>query len=106
MICNKKLNETLNRLGYCEVTSGTDYIRAGVAMVDAERKAMMCKDIYPALAKAAGTTSSRVERAMRAATAKAMRSPEWEKEWREIGGWSHPTNGEVIRRLARECSAD
>ena len=106
MICKKKLNEAMDRLGYSEANSGTEFTRAGVAMVEANRRAMMCKDIYPALAKAAGTTPTRVERCMRHATERAMRSPMWEHEWRELGGWNHPTNSEVLRRLARECIAD
>lgn len=104
MICNQKLNKNMDALGFRESCSGTEMIRAGVAMVDAQRSAMMCKDIYPALAKAAGTTPARVERAMRAAISAAMRSPSWDSAWREIGGWGHPTNSEMLRRLARESA--
>lgn len=104
MICNQKLNKNLDALGFRESTTGTDYIRAGVAIVEAQRSAMMCKDVYPTLAKAAGTTPGRVERAIRTAIDTAMRSPMWEEAWREMGGWGHPTNSEMLRRLARESA--
>lgn len=103
MICKQKLYKTMDRLGYKECTKGTAYIRAAVAMVDAERSAMMCSEIYPGIARAHGDTPTRVERAMRAATAAAQRNPAWDREWRELGGWDQPSNSEVIRRLAREC---
>ena len=106
MICKSKLYRTMDSLGYPEALKGTHYIRSGVAMVDAQRSAMMTKEIYPAIARAAGDTPVRVERAMRAATAAAMRSPAWGAAWRELGGWNHPTNSEVIRRLARECQVE
>ena len=106
MICKSKLQRTMDRLGYRESMIGTDYIRSGVAMVDADRSVMMCKDVYPAIARAAGATPARVERAIRSATEAAQRSPMWDKEWREMGGWGHPTNNELLRRLARECRVD
>lgn len=71
-------------------------------MIDAQRSSMMCKDIYPAIAQSVGSSSARIERAMRAATEAAMRNPDFMEEWREMGGWSHPTNSEVCHRLARE----
>lgn len=106
MICKQKLYKTMDNLGFAEALPGTEYIRAGVAMVDAKRSAMMCKDIYPALSKAANTSPAAIERAMRTAISRATRSPNWEYEWRSIGGWNQPSNSEVIRRLARECSVE
>lgn len=106
MICKKKLYDTMDKLGFSEKTPGTQHIRAAVSIVDQDRRAMMCKDIYPTIAKANGKTSAAIERSMRTAISKAMNSPTWEHEWREIGGWNFPSNSEVILRLARECGAD
>ena len=106
MICRQKLYRTMDELGYREAMKGTEYIRLGVEMVDKDRRAMMCKDIYPGIAKATGDSPVRIERAMRAATAAAQRNPLWSMSWREIGGWNDPTNAEVIRRLARECQSE
>lgn len=105
MICNQKLNKNLDALGFRESYTGTDYIRAAVAMVEAQRDVMMSKDIYPALARAGGRTPASVERSIRTAISAAMESPTWDFSWREMGGWGRPTNSELIHRLARE-SAD
>lgn len=102
MYCRKKCNEMLDNLGFKEGYRGTDYIRAGVAMVCAQRSLSMTKDLYPALARATETSPAAVERSIRTAVNAAMDSPMWEDEWRRLGGWDHPTNNEVIRRLARE----
>ena len=106
MICKQKLYSTMDRLGFRESTPGTRHIRAAVEIVDRDRAAMMCKDIYPTLARENRKTPAAIERSMRTAIGKAMSSPTWDYEWREIGGWNFPSNSEVIRRLARECGAD
>lgn len=103
MICRQKLIKTMDGLGYLESLKGTEFIRQAAGIMAADRQAMMTKDVYPAIARAAGTSPARVERAMRAATGAAMRSPGWGEAWRELGGWNHPTNSEVCARLAREC---
>lgn len=103
MICKSKLYKTMDELGYSESLCGTRYIQSAVNLVSADRSISMMKEVYPAVARAAGTSAQRVERAMRTATEAAMRSPNWQWAWREIGGWNHPTNSEVIHRLAREC---
>lgn len=94
----------MNRLGFAESTIGTAYIRAAVEIAAEYDRAMMCKHIYPEVAKRYKTTSTAVERAMRTAIDKATRSPSWEWQWREIGGWGRPSNSEVILRILRECS--
>lgn len=81
-------------------------IRDAVEIVDADRTSMMCKDVYPAIAAAAGSQAHRIERAMRHAVAAARRSPVWDAAWRDLGGWGEPTNAEVVRRLARECRVE
>lgn len=103
MICRQKLIKTMDGLGYRESLKGTDFIRQAAVIMAADRRAMMTKDVYPAIARAAGISPARVERAMRAATGVAMRSPGWGEAWRELGGWNHPTNAELCARLAREC---
>ena len=94
---------TMDKLGYAESTVGTRYIRQAVEIAANLAHAMMTKDIYPEIAKMNGVTPNAAERAMRTATEKARRSPSWEYNWREIGGWNEPTNSEVIFRLVREC---
>lgn len=106
MICKSKLNKNMDTLGFKASLPGTEYIRMGIQMVDEQRNAMMCKEIYPGIAKATGRTPAAIERSMRTAIDAAMRSPTWESAWREMGGWGHPTNAEVIRRLVRESDAD
>lgn len=106
MICKQKLTRMMDGLGFREAMIGTEMIRQAVYIVDEDRAAMMCKDVYPTIATGLGTTSARVERAMRAAVAAAQRSPAWGEAWRELGGWNEPTNSEVVRRLARECQPD
>lgn len=94
---------TMDRLGFAESTPGTQYIRDAVEIAYGTVRAMMCKDIYPEIAKKYGTTAGAVERAMRTAVSKAQRSPNWDWNWKEIGGWGEPSNSEVIMRLLREC---
>ena len=106
MICKNKLNKNMDALGFRESMPGTEMVRMAVGIVDRERTAMMCKEIYPGIAKATGRTPAAVERGMRTAIEAAMRSPAWESAWREMGGWGRPTNSEVIRRLARDSNAD
>ena len=99
----QKLIRKMDSLGFAESTQGTRYIREAVQVAHDLDRAMMCKDIYPELAKRHNTTPGAVERAMRQAVGKAMNSPFWEYQWRAIGGWGRPTNSEVIMRLLREC---
>lgn len=101
-ISTPKLTRTMDRLGYAESTIGTRYLRQAVEIAEGLTRVMVCKDIYPEVAKLNGVAPANVERAIRTATEKAMRSPFWEYNWRELGGWGHPTNAEVIARLARE----
>ena len=102
-ISKQKVMRTMDKLGYAESTVGTRYIRQAVEIAASMAHAMMTKDIYPEIAKMNGVTPNAAERAMRTATEKARRSPSWEYNWREIGGWNEPTNSEVIFRLVREC---
>lgn len=104
MICKKKLNETMGRLGFRESLAGTRYIRAACDMIDRDRHAMMCKEVYPTLARSrSAATMASVERAIRTAVEDAKRNPNWEEAWRGIGGTSCTYNSEVIHRLVNEC---
>lgn len=91
----------MDKLGFAESTSGTTYIREAVKIAAEYDRAMMCKHIYPKLARMYQSTPAGIERAMRTAIEKAMRSPSWEFAWREIGGWGKPTNAEMVFRLLR-----
>lgn len=99
----QKLIRKMDSLGFVEATVGTRYIREAVQIAHELDRAMMCKDIYPELAKRHNVTPSAVEKAIRTAVSKAKGSPFWEYQWEEIGGWGDPTNSEVIMRLLREC---
>lgn len=100
MIDNKKLDEMMGRLNFAESLAGTDLIRAGVAMVEAQRDISMTKELYPALAKATGTDYKRVERNMRHAIQNAAQRG----DWGAFIGDRKPTVSEVLARLARRCS--
>ena len=105
-ISRQRVIRSMDALGYAESTIGTRMIRDAVQMVADDTRAMFCKDVYPALAKKYGCKPADVERAMRTATAKAKRSPSWDFQWRALGGFNTPTNGEVVWRLVRECSME
>lgn len=102
MIDSKKLDGMMESLGFAERLSGTDLIRQGVAMVEAQRSISMTKALYPALAKATGTDYKRVERNMRHAIQNAAQRG----EWRAFIGDQKPTVSEVLARLARRCSVE
>lgn len=105
-ISNQKLYRLMDGLGFAESTIGTKYIREAVEAAANIDRIMMTKNIYPAIAAAHGEPPTAVERAIRTAIQKAMRSPMWEWEWRNIGGWNEPTNSEVIMRLLREVQIE
>ena len=101
-----RLVRVMDQLGFAESTIGTKYIREAVEIASEVDRVMMTKHIYPAIAKAHGESAAGVERAIRTAISKATRSPMWEWQWRDIGGWNEPTNSEVIMRLTREVTPD
>ena len=94
---------TMDRLGFAESTQGTQYIRDAVDIASGQYRTMMCKDVYPAIAKKYGITPAAAERAIRTAIDCAQHSPVWAFHWKEIGGWGQPSNSEVIMRLLREA---
>lgn len=107
MINEEKMDNVLLELGHDDFNRGTAYIRQALRCYDCGGR-MMTKEIYPAVARAAGSTSARVERCMRHAIEKAWSrgSIEAQRKW---FGYSidpergTPTVGEYVARLARIC---
>lgn len=110
MIDTKKLDNELAELSFAESLAGTEMIRQAVIMAEAQRGISMTKELYPAIAKAAGSTSQRVERNIRAAIANAIDCcdgwPETRYAWQRFTRGQDPTNGEVIARLVRRCRVE
>ena len=101
----KKLDTIMNELGHQERQIGTYYIREAVAIYDRARQ--WTKDMYPALAEAAGSTPSRVERAMRHSIQSAWTRGSIDEQRRLFGYSVDPERGvpcvsEYVARLARE----
>lgn len=108
-INEKKLDEVMLELGHRENVLGTGYIRLGAALY--ERGMAITKDLYPAIAKAANTTPSRVERAMRHSITSAWSRGSLDAQRRYFGytvnpDTGAPTVGEYLARIVRVCGAD
>lgn len=106
MINEQKLDEMMLELGHTENIKGTEYIRIAVALY--KRDMSMTKELYPAIAKAANSTPSRVERAMRHSITSAWGRGSLEAQRKHFGYTVHPdkgapTVGEYIARIARVC---
>lgn len=105
-INEEKMDKLLLELGHDDFNRGTSYIRLAVEMY--EPGMALYKELYPAVAKAVGSTASRVERCMRHSIGKAwMRgSTDAQRQYFAFSidpasGW--PTVGEYVARLARIC---
>lgn len=97
------------RLGFREVTSGTDMLRFAVEQY--EQGMSITKELYPMVARRFGSTPSRVERCMRHAIETAF-------DRGDPGtidvcfGWSvcpnrgTPTVSEFVGRMARVCAVE
>lgn len=109
MINEKKLDEVMLELGHRDNIKGTEYLRIGASIYD--RKASLTRELYPAIAAAANSTASRVERAMRHSINSAWGRGSYEAQ-RKYFGYSVdpekgcPTVGEYLARIARVCSED
>lgn len=106
MINEQKLDEVMLELGHTENIKGTEYIRIGCALY--ERDMAMTKELYPAIAKAANTTPSRVERAMRHSITSAWNRGSIDAQRKYFGytvrpDRGAPTVGEYVARVARIC---
>ena len=100
----QKLDQLLMDVGLREVLSGTEYIRQAVKLY--EPRMSLTKELYPAVAQAAGSTPSRVERAMRHAIDTAFDRSRFDTVYAFFGNAIDPnsgkvTSGEFIARLAR-----
>lgn len=100
-----KLEQIMLELGYPENLLGTQYVRVAVQTY---RPGMsMTMELYPAIARACESTPSRVERAIRHATARAFDKAGWSDAPQKYFGNSinpstgTPRNGELIARLER-----
>ena len=107
MISEQKLDNLLLELGHDDFNRGTSYIREGVKHFDAGKR-MMTKELYPAIAKAHGTTPARVERMMRHSIEKAWGRNSFDVQLRYFGqsvdpNRGKPTVGEYLARVARLC---
>lgn len=109
MINPKKLDKVMLDLGHPERCSGTGLLRQAVAMYDP--RASLVKDLYPALAAAAGSTPARVERAMRHSIEVAWKRGDYGAQVEYFGCTvdpekGRPTVGEYVARVARICHDD
>lgn len=101
---DQKLYERMTALGFAERHAGTMLVRRAAAYAAAQPGARTYKEIYPALARAAGANPAQIERNMRHAVQSAWRSaPE---AWSKFCGPRRPTNTEVIARLVVFASED
>ena len=103
-----KLQKSIDNCGYNPKLRGTWYLADAARIMARDRKAAMCKEVYPTIAAACGTSAGAVERAIRGATQSAMRSLAWRAGWADLGGHAEdrPTNGEVVARFARVANED
>ena len=110
MINAQKLDSVMLELGHTENLKGTGYIREGVELFH-NGCVRMTKELYPEIAKAAGSTPSRVERCMRHAINSAWGRGNIDAQ-KHYFGYSVspergvPTVGEYIARMARVCGED
>ena len=110
MINMTKLEKLMRELGHPEIILGTGYLRKGIELYeDGQRR--MTGEIYPNIARAANTTASRVERAMRHSIQRAWERGNVEVQSKIFGytvdpDKGTPTVGEYIAQMARECHED
>jgi two-component system response regulator (stage 0 sporulation protein A) len=101
-----KIDQYMKELGHPENLSGTDYLRSAVRAY--EQGMSLTKELYPAIAKAAGSTPARVERAMRHSIETAWVRGDLDAQRRYFGCTidpqrGKPTVGEYVATMARIC---
>ena len=107
------ITKTLHNLGVPSNIKGYLYLREGILMIYLEpnRKGKITKDLYPEIAKKYGTTTSRVERAIRHAIEVGWSRANWDY-MEEVFGSSidldkaKPTNSEYIITIADRIKLD
>lgn len=101
-----KIDSLLKELGHPENLDGTRLLRLSADIYHPGMR--MTKELYPALAKATGSTPTRVERSMRHSIETAwLRSPA-DVQMRWFGNsinpnTGKPTVGEYVATIARIC---
>lgn len=104
-----KINEIFLTMGMKESLLGTGYLRLAVGMY--APGISLTKELYPAVAKLAGSTPSRVERAMRHAIEAAFDNVGYDVMYCFFGNTigmesGKVTVGEFLARLAVLCHED
>lgn len=104
----QKLDNLLLELGHDDFNRGTQQLRIAVRLYDGQP---LTKELYPAIAKAAGTSAARVERNIRHSIGKAWQRCPIEVQYRMFGNTvnpntGRPTVGEYVARLAKLCHED
>ena len=106
----ERLDRLMISCGLRDSLIGSEYIRMAVDIYAPQMS--ITKELYPAIAAAANTTPSRVERAIRHAIETGFERCGWDNDVLEMFGNTvdpnrgKPTNSELIARLARLCGAD
>lgn len=107
MINERKMDEMMLELGHAENILGTGYLRRAVHYYDEGYRAAT-KELYPAIAKSANTTASRVERAMRHSITSAWGRGSLDAQRKYFGFSVHPDKGaptvmEYVARMQHIC---
>lgn len=106
MINEEKMDDILLELGHDDFNQGTALLRRAVRAY--EPGMPLTKELYPALARAAGSTPARVERNIRHSIEKAWGRNDFHTQLKYFG-WSvdpergKPTVGEYVARLHKLC---
>lgn len=105
MINEEKMDEILLELGHDDFNRGTAYLRSAVRMYEGQP---LTKELYPAIAKAHGSTGARVERCIRHSIEKAWSRGDEAARLRYFGfsidpNTGKPRAGEYIARMAKLC---
>lgn len=107
MINERKMDEMMLELGHAENILGTGYLRRAVHYYDEGYRAAT-KELYPAIAEAANTTVSRVERAMRHSITSAWGRGSLDAQRTYFGFSVNPDKGaptvmEYVARMQHLC---
>ena len=106
MINKEKMDAIMLELGHPDSLAGTEQLRIGISLY--RPGVSMTKELYPAIAKAAGSTTQRVERSMRHSICTAWQRGSFDAQLRYFGcsvdpERGVPTVGEYLARMARIC---
>ncbi len=104
-INEEKMDELLLTLGHDDYNRGTAQLRIAVRLYEGQP---LTKELYPAIAKVAGTTPARIERNIRHSIEKAWDRCPYDERLRFFGNsvnpnTGRPTVGQYVARMARLC---